>query len=67
MLISIEIRVFLTTFEESLCSIHTYVEQNSIFVDFFSCGEGCNLKKFNDSILCKLELNRSYCRRITRY
>ena len=52
---------------ESHCSIHTYVEQKSIFVDFFSCGQGCNLKKFNDSILCKLELNRSYSRRITRY
>lgn len=52
---------------ESHCSIHTYAEQKSIFVDFFTCGNGCNVNKFNDFILCNLELNRSKSRRIRRY
>ena len=51
---------------ESHCSIHTYVEQKNIFVDYFTCGENANTKKFNDYILCNLELNRSKSRRIFR-
>jgi len=51
---------------ESHCSIHTYVNQKNIFVDFFTCGTKSSIKKFNDFILCNLELNRSKSRRMFR-
>ena len=31
---------------ESHCSIHTYPEHNSIFMDLFTCGENCSYKPF---------------------
>lgn len=52
--------------KESHCSIHTYAEQGIIFVDFFSCGNSCNVKVFENLILCNLEMERSESRRIKR-
>jgi S-adenosylmethionine decarboxylase len=50
--------------KESHCSIHTYAEEGTIFVDFFTCGDSCDIKKFENLILCNLEMERSESRRI---
>uniref|UniRef100_A0A6C0FAI8 S-adenosylmethionine decarboxylase n=1 Tax=viral metagenome TaxID=1070528 RepID=A0A6C0FAI8_9ZZZZ len=33
---------------ESHCSVHTYPEYKSLFVDLFTCGEYCNWEKFDN-------------------
>ena len=33
---------------ESHCSIHTYVEHQSVFIDLFTCGESCNYSIFEN-------------------
>ena len=52
--------------KESHCSIHTYAEEGTIFVDFFSCGNSCDIKKFENLILCNLEMERSFSRKLKR-
>lgn len=52
--------------QESHLSIHTYVEQKNIFIDLFTCGNSCNVKKFENLILCNLEMEYSKSRRINR-
>ena len=41
---------FTTVFllSESHCSIHTYPEHGSVFIDLFTCGDKCDYKKFED-------------------
>lgn len=36
---------------ESHVSVHTYPEQNSLFVDAFTCGESCEPQRIIDSLL----------------
>jgi len=38
---------------ESHCSIHTYPEKKSLFVDFFTCGDTCDPLSFHQEI-CKI-------------
>ena len=52
--------------KESHCSIHTYADSGNIFVDFFTCGNKTDIKKFENIILCNLELERSESRKILR-
>ena len=52
--------------KESHCSFHTYVEQKSIFVDFFTCGDSADWKVFENTLLCRLEMDNSKSRRIHR-
>ena len=52
--------------QESHCSIHTYIEQQNIFVDFFTCGDSTNLREFQDVISSLLMFERSESQRIIR-
>jgi len=45
--------------KESHCTFHTYINQKNIFVDFFTCGNSADFKKFENVILCRLEMDRS--------
>jgi S-adenosylmethionine decarboxylase proenzyme len=36
---------------ESHCSIHTYPEHHSIFIDLFTCGDTCNIDAFHARML----------------
>lgn len=40
---------------ESHASIHTYPEVGSAFVDLFTCGDNCDWKKFEESLVSFLE------------
>jgi len=42
---------FVFLLSESHCSIHTYPEHNSIFIDLFTCGDKINQQIFHDTIV----------------
>lgn len=43
---------FTTVFllSESHCSIHTYPEHGSVFIDLFTCGNHCHYQAFEDTV-----------------
>jgi len=46
---------FVFLLSESHCSVHTYPEYKSLFIDLFTCGEKINNEIFNNIIVEALE------------
>ena len=44
---------------ESHCSVHTYPEVNSLFVDLFTCGETCSWEEFDKIMIAFLQPKKS--------
>lgn len=42
---------------ESHCSIHTYVEHQSVFMDLFTCGDTCDYSIFEELMKAYLQPN----------
>lgn len=42
---------FVFLLSESHCSVHTYPEYNSFFIDLFTCGDKINQELFHDTIV----------------
>ena len=43
---------------ESHCSLHTYTEYGSVFIDLFTCGTSCHYKGFEDTMEAYLQPKR---------
>ena len=41
--------------KESHCSLHTYPEHASAFIDFFTCDSGCKMEEFHTHLVSVLE------------
>lgn len=51
---------------ESHASIHTYPEQNCMFVDAFTCGTNCNPQSIIDTLIEELRVSHYSAKEIHR-
>lgn len=57
---------FVFLLSESHCSVHTYPEHKSLFVDLFTCGDNINNKTFHSTIVEALKPRDVSAKVITR-
>ena len=46
---------FVILLAESHCSVHTFPEHDSLFLDLFTCGDNCNIEVFINYIMLNLQ------------
>lgn len=56
----------LNLLEESHISIHTYPENNSMFLDIFTCGKSCFPEKILDEIMIVTKPKKTNIKKINR-